>query len=167
MPSPSLFLGSSTTLLTILSLFSTASAAPQLAPRATTPSYSLLKEYSGSTFFDGFSFYDGADPTHGYVTYGNKDYAQSNNLIGFDGDYAVMKVDSKTTLTQTTGYYNNNNIGRKSVRIEGTTDFTHGLVITEIAQMPSGICGTWPAFWTLGRAQWPADGEIDIIEGAK
>lgn len=29
--------------------------------------------------------------------------------------------------------------------------------------MPQG-CGTWPAVWELGP-DWPADGEIDIVEG--
>lgn len=29
--------------------------------------------------------------------------------------------------------------------------------------MPQG-CGTWPAVWELGP-DWPADGEVDIVEG--
>lgn len=39
-----------------------------------------------------------------------------------------------------------------------------GVFIADIAHMPGGICGTWPAFWMFGP-NWPASGEIDIIEG--
>ncbi|KAI7971254.1 hypothetical protein EIK77_003553 [Talaromyces pinophilus] len=42
--------------------------------------------------------------------------------------------------------------------------FDQGLLIADIAHMPGNACGTWPAFWTTGP-NWPADGEIDIIEG--
>ncbi|KAH8647979.1 concanavalin A-like lectin/glucanase domain-containing protein [Xylariales sp. PMI_506] len=158
-------------------LAGTAGAAPQdLSVRqAVTPAYTytLAKQYSGSSFFDGFTFFANSDPTNGFVTYGDRNYAQSNGLIGFDGVYAVMSVDSTTNLGKGQTYYLDhgdssyaytNGVGRKSVRIEGSYQFTHGLVIADIAQMPSGICGTWPAFWSFGNV-WPNDGEIDIIEG--
>jgi hypothetical protein len=151
-------------------------AIPAAVPRQlTTPSYALQKSYSGSTFFDEFNFFDEADPTHGFVAYGNRQFAEQNNLIGFEGDYAVMKIDSTTNLGKGPNYYANNgngdywlqkNVGRKSVRIEGNYEFTKGLIIADIGQMPSGVCGAWPAFWTLGSGPWPSNGEIDIIEGA-
>jgi hypothetical protein len=58
---------------------------------------------------------------------------------------------------------------KSAVRIEGTNTFTHGLFITDLANMPGGICGTWPAWWLLGDTSTnpaPTDptGEIDIIE---
>jgi hypothetical protein len=30
--------------------------------------YQLDAEYSGATFFEGFDFFDGSDPTYGFVT---------------------------------------------------------------------------------------------------
>lgn len=29
--------------------------------------YALVDNFSGSSFLDGFDFFDGADPTHGFV----------------------------------------------------------------------------------------------------
>jgi hypothetical protein len=37
--------------------------------QANPSSYVLDIEYSGKTFFEGFSFWTGADPTHGFVEY--------------------------------------------------------------------------------------------------
>ncbi|KAF3928347.1 hypothetical protein AA313_de0210470 [Arthrobotrys entomopaga] len=129
-------------------------------------SYILAQEYSGPTFFDKFDFFSSSDPTHGFVTYGNRQYAEENALIDFDGEYAIMRVDTKKHLNSSAPYFGINGVGRKSVRIEGRYQFTHGLVLIDLAQMPSGICGAWPAFWTLGDGPWPYHGEIDIIEGA-
>lgn len=36
----------------------------------------------------------------------------------------------------------------------------------DLAHMPGGQCGTWPAFWSYSpQTGWPRGGEIDIIEG--
>jgi beta-glucanase (GH16 family) len=50
------------------------------------------------------------------------------------------------------------------VRLTSKNSYTHGLVILDLAHMPGGVCGTWPAFWMVGP-NWPNSGEIDIIEG--
>lgn len=60
---------------------------------------------------------------------------------------------------------NVNGAGRPSVRISTAKAWTHGLFIGDFNHAPGGICGTWPAFWTLGP-NWPYNGEIDILEGA-
>ena len=148
----SLFLGSAALSLTGLL------ASPAAAQSGST--YTLDTEYSGSTFFDGFDFYTGADPTNGFVTYVNETEAETRSLISSaDGSPAIMSVDDTTVLTA-----NGSEGGRASVRITSQKSWTHGLFIADLNHMPGGICGTWPAFWTLGP-DWPNYGEIDIIEG--
>lgn len=44
----------------------------------------------------------------------------------------------------------------------GKFDFTHGTCAARI-RMPDAV-GAWPAFWMLGNGDWPATGEIDIME---
>jgi len=34
----------------------------------------------------------------------------------------------------------------------------------DVRHMPQG-CGTWPAIWEAGLNNWPAEGEVDILEG--
>jgi hypothetical protein len=55
--------------------------------------------------------------------------------------------------------------GRKSVRLESKDSYNEVLIIAEFSHLPSAACGTWPAFWTANLNNWPAGGEIDIIEG--
>ena len=84
---------------------------------------------------------------------------------GTDGS-VIIGVDANNTYDSTQPYYNINGVGRPSVRIISTKKYNHGLFIADIANMPGGVCGTWPAFWTLGDGTWPYHGEIDILEGA-
>ncbi|KAF8446147.1 glycoside hydrolase family 16 protein [Boletus edulis BED1] len=113
-----------------------------------------IATYSGSTFFDGWSFWDAADPTHGTVQYVDQPTAQSAGLIETNqAGNAVMRVETTPTVQN----------NRMSVRITTDLSFTEGLVILDAVHMPTG-CGTWPAFWTDGP-NWPNNGEIDIVEG--
>lgn len=49
--------------------------------------------------------------------------------------------------------------GRMSVRLTSNKSYQSGLIILDVAHMPGGICGSWPAFWTVGP-DWPNQGEI-------
>ncbi|KAI0932742.1 hypothetical protein AcW2_001277 [Taiwanofungus camphoratus] len=125
-------------------------------PTSTIPAspWKLTQAYQGNSFFDGWTFNTGSDPTHGTVQYADKNTAQSANLTSITSEgNAIMRVD---TTPQIQG-------NRQSVRI--TTDYTYtgALVIMDSVHMPTG-CGTWPAFWSNGP-NWPAGGEIDIVEG--
>src|SRR5262245_17855364 len=79
---------------------------------------------------------------------------RQNGLVEVnDQGNAVMRVE-------TTPQVANN---RQSIRITTQSQINGGLVIMDAVHMPTG-CGTWPAFWSNGP-NWPAGGEIDIVEG--
>ncbi|TFY82363.1 hypothetical protein EWM64_g1657 [Hericium alpestre] len=119
-----------------------------------TSDWKLLQAYSGNSFFQGWNFFTGGDPTNGIVNYVNQGTAQSNNLTSInDAGNAIMRVE---TTPQVQG-------NRQSVRITSQLVYTGGLVVLDSVHMPTG-CGTWPAFWSNGP-NWPAGGEIDIVEG--
>ncbi|KAI0286661.1 concanavalin A-like lectin/glucanase domain-containing protein [Russula aff. rugulosa BPL654] len=116
--------------------------------------FRLAQSYSGQSFFQGWDFFTGSDPTNGNVQFVDQQTATSNNLTSINAaGNAIMRVDN---TAQVSG-------NRNSVRIQTQFTFTGGLVIMDSVHMPTG-CGTWPAFWTDG-ANWPVTGEIDIVEG--
>ncbi|TFK36778.1 endo-1,3(4)-beta-glucanase [Crucibulum laeve] len=116
--------------------------------------WKLQQAYEGNSFFDGWDFFTGADPTNGIVEYIDQNTAKSNGLLEVNSQgNAVMRVETTPSVAAT----------RKSVRITTQMQFNGGLVIMDSVHMPTG-CGTWPAFWTNGP-NWPAGGEIDIVEG--
>lgn len=127
--------------------------------KATGATYTLARDYTGANFYTGFQFFTEPDPTDGLVKFVSEHVANATSLAGIiDGDFAsnavYLSVDSRTIAPQ----------GRRAVRVSSSQTFHHALVIADIAHMPGGICGTWPAFWMVGQ-NWPVDGEIDIIEG--
>lgn len=67
---------------------------------------------------------------------------------------AVVKADTSESFAAS---------GRQSVRIESKAQYNHGLFIFDILHSPFG-CGLWPALWLTDGYNWPANGEIDIVE---
>jgi len=127
-------------------------ASPALA------SYSLVKTYEGSNFFDGWTYYDFYDnTTSGDVTYVNQSLADSDKLTYVNSDgQAIVKVDNTSFVI-----YNDK---RNSVRIT-TADYfpVNSVILFDASHLPYG-CSVWPSFWTKGE-NWPEGGEIDIVEG--
>lgn len=129
-----------------------------LASPAAAQKYNLVENWQGKNFIDYFKFYTGADPTNGYVNYVHPDQAERDGLWKItDSGSVYLGVDHKNTLDP-------HGKGRDSVRIGTKNYYDKSLVIADIAHMPGSVCGTWPAFWSVGRS-WPGDGEIDILEG--
>ena len=66
--------------------------------------------------------------------------ARQNNLTYQNSKGQIyIGVDSSKQLDPT------GPTGRDSVRIASTQTFTHYLTVINVAHMPGGICGTWPA----------------------
>ncbi|TVY48138.1 Endo-1,3(4)-beta-glucanase [Lachnellula occidentalis] len=110
----------------------------------TAKAYTLTDTFDKTNFFDDWTFFTAADPTGGFV-----------ESCGVQHAGVYLGVDH-TTMNPTGG--------RDSVRVTSNKAYNHGLFIADLAHMPDSECGVWPAFWTVGP-NWPAAGEIDIIEG--
>ncbi|EXJ56597.1 endo-1,3(4)-beta-glucanase [Cladophialophora yegresii CBS 114405] len=122
---------------------------------SSTAGYVLQDDYSADQFFSMFDFFTDPDPTGGYVQYVDQNTAQQGGLINNNNGAIYMGVEHANVASGS---------GRQSVRLTSKKSYTHGLIVLDLAHMPGGICGTWPAFWTVGP-NWPTAGEIDIIEG--
>ncbi|KAI4168184.1 MAG: hypothetical protein LQ343_006570 [Gyalolechia ehrenbergii] len=110
--------------------------------------YSIRDDYSADNFFNMFNFDTFDDPTHGYVNYVDQATAQSQALFHVTNGQVTFGVDHANVASGR---------GRNSIRLASKAQYTHGLVVLDLAHMPGSICGTWPAL--------PSSGEIDIIEG--
>ncbi|ORY64620.1 concanavalin A-like lectin/glucanase domain-containing protein, partial [Leucosporidium creatinivorum] len=117
---------------------------------------SLRKVYSGSTFFDEWTFEAIPDPTNGMVNYVNRTQAQALGLVSTTNNVAQISIDRNSTLAA--GAY------RNSVRIISDATINVGtLILLDMAHVPYG-CSVWGAAWAYG-SPWPTGGEIDIYEG--
>ncbi|TVY25906.1 Endo-1,3(4)-beta-glucanase [Lachnellula hyalina] len=121
----------------------------------TAKAYTLTDTFDKSNFFQDFNFFTAADPTTGFVKYVGAAAANTSGLAGYSNNAVYLGVDH-TTMNPTGG--------RESVRVTSNKAYTHGLFVADLAHAPDSECGVWPAFWTVGP-NWPASGEIDIMEG--
>ena len=113
---------------------STASSSQPATTSVPPSSWKPIATYSGSTFFNGWTFFTAADPTNGNVQYVDQGTAQGAGLIEINSaGNAVMRVETTPTVQS----------NRMSVRITTNLTFTEGLVILDAVHMPTG-CGTWP-----------------------
>lgn len=162
--------------------FFAALVAFQLPFPTTSTLYTLQDDYfatSPSDLFSRFTF-ETQDPTNGAVRYVSAAEAEASNLIGFVNSapssfssqfrafiglgvpgvpsYGPSKYSTSTAAAASSS-------GIPSVRVQSKTAYEAGiLLITSISHIPVG-CGTWPALWLLGTGQqWPAAGEIDLVE---
>ncbi|OTB07699.1 glycoside hydrolase family 16 protein [Hypoxylon sp. CI-4A] len=121
--------------------------------------YSLSDNYTGTSFFDKFNYFEGYDPSSGFVHYVPETTATSLNLTYATSDRAVIKVDTSVGNTSSPDA----STGRFSVRLESKTQYNSGLFIFDVYHTPYG-CGTWPALWLSDPNNWPTNGEIDVME---
>jgi len=134
--------------------------------------YELIEAHQGSSFFDYYTFNDGPDSigSAGYNTYVGREKAEKLGLIKVvdhqesDGSNNY-DTDEYVSLSSKAGesYDEYGNRFRDSIRLEGKRRFDHGLILLDVAKMPTG-CGVWPAFWSTDETNWPDHGEIDIVE---
>ncbi len=109
-----------------------------ITPRTTSSACSISLQWAPILLssFDELTSGKGADPTNGYVTYLDQSDAQNGGLINTNNGQVYMGVDSTNVASGS---------GRSSVRLSSTKSYNHGLIILDLAHMPGGICGTWPA----------------------
>ncbi|KAJ8131649.1 hypothetical protein O1611_g1974 [Lasiodiplodia mahajangana] len=121
--------------------------------------YSLVDEYSGTSFFDNFDYFTGYDPAQGFVHYVPQEQATQLNLTYASSSTAVLRVDTSVGP----GSNPDASTGRFSVRVESKKQYNSGLFIFDVKHTPYG-CGTWPALWLTDQNNWPDHGEIDVME---
>ncbi|KAF8520726.1 hypothetical protein BU17DRAFT_75556 [Hysterangium stoloniferum] len=128
--------------------------------------YNLVREHSGSTFFDSWAFYGSFDNlTSGDVNWVNQSTAVTENLISMNAaQNVIIRVDNTTNVPF--------NLKRDTVRITSTDSYDFGsLWVFNVVHLPYGCSSTFilALFFglqlTITGALWPDDGEIDIVEG--
>ncbi|KAK3109286.1 hypothetical protein LTR53_017620 [Teratosphaeriaceae sp. CCFEE 6253] len=145
-----------------LSLHALTASATSTSPPP--PQFSLVADYSGKTFFDGFTAFTDADPTNGMVTYVDMATAAEKRYIGFVQNGITESLNAYIGVD-----YTSVTAKRDSVRLTSKATFDVGtIVVMDVFHAPSAF-GSWPALWLLGDVSggvWPYSNgaEIDVLE---
>lgn len=130
-----------------------------ILPASFAANFTLVQSYQGSEFFSGWDFTNNFDnTTNGDVEFVDPTLNSSYSNLAFvdSSGHAIIKVDNTTFVPYPDK--------RDSIKITSKQFYGPGTVwIFDANHMPYG-CAVWPSFWTKGL-NWPAQGEIDIVEG--
>ena len=101
-------------------------------------SFNRLHSYHGLDFFNrAFTFYEGYDPTFGYVDYVDLATAEKYGLVNLtevaNSGIARWGVDTVGILDA------NANLGRKSIRLQSVETYTHGLFVLDVKHLPANM----------------------------
>ncbi|KAK3690967.1 hypothetical protein LTR37_018920 [Vermiconidia calcicola] len=150
-----MFTTTSTTLALAATLFGSSAIA--------AATYKQISDYKYPSFFDGFDYFNGDDPTGGFIFYQDRVAAKEQALTGwvyYEGskdNNAWIGVDSKGDASS----------GRNSIRLISKEKYQVGtLTVIDVRHIPTGPA-LWPAVWYLAPpedAEWPYGGEMDIME---
>lgn len=112
-------------------------------------------------FQDDFNTFDASiwtKETHeaGWVNQELQSYSPANVSVGKDGNRTVLILTAERK---------NGKIVSGRVNTKGKKSFKYGKLEASI-KLPETGNGLWPAFWMMGDndKQWPACGELDIME---